>query len=58
MDSASNRYSLTFMRAQSWIRVPNNAQELALQTEDFARIEGLTAHAAAARIRRVPALNC
>jgi histidinol dehydrogenase len=44
---------LTFMRSQSWIRVKTRAPELAAQTEDFARIEGLTAHAAAARSRRV-----
>lgn len=42
---------LTFMRSQSWIRVATRAPELAAQTEDFARIEGLKAHAAAARSR-------
>jgi len=44
---------LTFMRSQSWIRVKSKAPQLAAQTEDFARIEGLTAHAAAARSRRL-----
>lgn len=44
---------LTFMRSQSWIRVNTRAPALATQTEDFARIEGLTAHAAAARSRRL-----
>jgi histidinol dehydrogenase len=42
---------LTFLRAQSWIRVKTQAPALALNTADFADIEGLTAHAAAARIR-------
>ena len=42
---------LTFLRPQSWIRVATTAQTLANETADFANIEGLTAHAAAASAR-------
>ena len=42
---------LTFLRAQSWIRVKTQAPSLAVNTADFANIEGLTAHAAAATAR-------
>ncbi|MDZ4834573.1 MAG: histidinol dehydrogenase [Candidatus Melainabacteria bacterium] len=42
---------LTFLRAQSWIRVKTQAPSLAVNTADFANIEGLTAHAAAAKAR-------
>jgi histidinol dehydrogenase len=42
---------LTFLRPQSWIKVDKTAQALASDTADFARIEGLTAHAAAATAR-------
>ncbi len=42
---------LTFLRPQSWIKVATTARELANETTDFANIEGLTAHAAAASAR-------
>lgn len=42
---------LTFLRAQSWIDVLPGAQRLSSQTESFATLEGLTAHAAAAIAR-------
>jgi histidinol dehydrogenase len=42
---------LTFLRPQSWIRVKTKAPALASETADFANIEGLTAHAAAASAR-------
>jgi len=42
---------LTFLRPQSWIKIATSAKTLAKETADFANIEGLTAHAAAASIR-------
>jgi histidinol dehydrogenase len=42
---------LTFMRPQSWISVKGGAENLASSTAAFAEIEGLKAHAAAARAR-------
>lgn len=42
---------LTFLRPQSWIKVATSANGLANETADFANIEGLTAHAAAASAR-------
>ncbi|MBX3135308.1 histidinol dehydrogenase [Candidatus Obscuribacterales bacterium] len=42
---------LTFLRPQSWIKVATTARNLANETADFANIEGLTAHAAAASAR-------
>jgi len=45
---------LTFLRPQSWIKVATTARNLANETADFANIEGLTAHAAAASARTSP----
>lgn len=42
---------LTFLRAQTWLQVDGEVQELAEDTEAFASLEGLTGHAAAARAR-------
>lgn len=42
---------LTFLRAQSWLKIEAPAQELSRKTADFARLEGLPAHAAAATAR-------
>jgi len=44
---------LTFMRGQTWLDVPKGAKKLATTTADFAAIEGLHAHEAAARARLV-----
>lgn len=44
---------LTFLRAQTWIRVRSHANELHQETEAFANLEGLNAHAAAPRARYV-----
>lgn len=43
---------LTFLRAQSWIKVKTQAPGLAAETAHFARLEGLCAHAAAAMARQ------
>lgn len=43
---------MTFLRAQSWVRAGEAAAQLSLDTEHFADLEGLSAHAAAARARR------
>ncbi|MBS1989794.1 MAG: histidinol dehydrogenase [Cyanobacteria bacterium SZAS LIN-3] len=42
---------LTFMRGQTWLNVKEGAAKLASTTADFAAIEGLLAHEAAARAR-------
>ncbi|MHC4662042.1 MAG: histidinol dehydrogenase [Planctomycetota bacterium] len=42
---------LTFLRPQSWIAVEGGAEKLSRNTASFAEIEGLKAHAAAARAR-------
>ncbi len=42
---------LVFLRAQSWMKSSNNAAHLAKETAQFAKLEGLTAHAAAALCR-------
>lgn len=41
----------TFLRAQTWVRVRSHADELHQETEAFANLEGLNAHAAAPRAR-------
>ncbi|MFA6555749.1 MAG: histidinol dehydrogenase, partial [Candidatus Obscuribacterales bacterium] len=43
----------TFLRGQSWLHLPGRASELSKLTAGFADLEGLTAHAAAARARLV-----
>ncbi|MDX2084544.1 MAG: histidinol dehydrogenase [Candidatus Melainabacteria bacterium] len=43
---------LTFLRPQSWVEVSDASKMLAENTACFAELEGLTAHAAAARIRK------
>lgn len=43
----------TFLRGQSWLHLPGTASELSKLTAGFADLEGLTAHAAAARARLV-----
>ena len=42
---------LVFLRAQSWMKSSNSAEHLAKETAQFAKLEGLTAHAAAALCR-------
>jgi histidinol dehydrogenase len=42
---------LSFLRAQTWLAVKQPAPELAQRTAEFARLEGLNAHAAAAIAR-------
>lgn len=42
---------LTFLRSQSYVSVPGTASRLSKETADFADIEGLRAHSAAARVR-------
>jgi histidinol dehydrogenase len=41
----------TFLRQQSWLHVGEHANELAKLTREFATLEGLMAHAAAAKAR-------
>ena len=41
----------TFLRGQSWLHLSGTAKELSTLTAGFADLEGLTAHAAAARAR-------
>ena len=43
---------LTFMRTQTWTSAEGNISELATGVELFARLEGLKAHAEAARLRK------
>jgi len=42
---------LVFLRAQSWMKSSDKADHLGRETAQFARLEGLTAHAAAAECR-------
>jgi len=42
---------LVFLRAQSWMKSSNKADHLGRETAQFARLEGLIAHAAAAECR-------
>jgi histidinol dehydrogenase len=42
---------LTFLRPQSWIHVTAEGQDLLRDSRDFARLEGLHAHAMAAEMR-------
>ena len=43
---------LTFMRTQTYVKVEEDFSELIEGTAKFAELEGLIAHAAAARIRK------
>lgn len=43
----------TFLRGQSWLHLSGTAKELSMLTAGFADLEGLTAHAAAARARLI-----
>ncbi len=43
----------TFLRGQSWLHLSATAKELSMLTAGFADLEGLTAHAAAARARLI-----
>lgn len=43
----------TFLRGQSWLHLNDTASELSKLTAGFADLEGLTAHAAAARARLI-----
>jgi histidinol dehydrogenase len=45
---------ITFLRPQSWLDIPNSAKGLATDTASFAKLEGLTLHAAAADARLQP----
>lgn len=42
---------LTFLRPHSWIHASEQSQSLAMDTENFAKLEGLTAHALSASAR-------
>jgi histidinol dehydrogenase len=42
----------TFLRQQSWVHVKTQAEDLPRLTAEFANLEGLVAHAAAATARR------